>query len=496
MPHDTHLRASRRFLARSGINSALRLLAVLPLCSFGQAAEVIDLGTRRELFVDRYLIDRMEGTRLKLHEPQPAGVVVKFDRPWEGAHVGYATVIKDGEMYRLYYRGLPQSGRDGTEDECTCYAESRDGINWQKPDLRLFEVHGTRDNNVILHGQAPASHNFSPFLDTRSGVPAEEKFKALAGTEASGLLVFASADGIHWRKLQEKPVITKGAFDSQNVGFWSANEGCYVCYFRTWTGGGYRGFRTISRTTSKDFRNWTEPVSMEFGDTPMEHLYTSQTHPYFRAPHLYVATPMRFVPDRQVLTDAQARALGVAASYHSDCADALFMTSRGGNRYDRTFMEAWIRPGTDLGNWASRAGLTALGIVPTGPSEMSIYKQAHYAQPSAHLVRYTLRTDGFVSVNAPYAGGELVTKPCRFSGQELEINFATSAAGSVRVEIQDESGKAIPGFSMSDTTELIGDDIERVVRWRGGPELRKLAGQPVRLRFVMKDADLYALLFR
>jgi len=205
---------------------------------------------------------------------------------------------------------------------------------------------------------------------------------------------------------------------------------------------------------------------------------------------------MRFLPGRKALTDEQATALGVGKGYASDCADAVFMSSRGGTRYTRTFMEAFIRPGPDLGNWASRAGMTAQGVVLTGPAEMSLYKQAHYAQPSAHLIRYTLRTDGFASVNAPYRGGEMLTKPLSFAGRELVVNFATSAAGGVKVELQDADGKPLPGFTLADAREQIGDDIERVLRWEGGPDLSRLAGQTMRLRFVMKDADLYSLRFR
>jgi hypothetical protein len=197
-----------------------------------------------------------------------------------------------------------------------------------------------------------------------------------------------------------------------------------------------------------------------------------------------------------VLTDAQAAALGVSKDYRGDCAEAVFMSSRGGDRYDRTFMEGWIRPGNDLGNWASRAGLAALGVVPTGAGEMSIYKQAHYAQPTAHLARYTLRLDGFVSVNAPFAGGEMTTRPFRFRGRELTLNFATSAAGSVRIEILDGDGQTIAGFTRADAVELIGDDLERVAAWKQGADLASLAGRPIRLRFVMKDADVYSLQFR
>lgn len=454
------------------------------------------IGSRLELFVDHYLIEKLEGTELKLHTPILAGIAVKFDHPWEGAFCGYPTIIKDGDTYRLYYRGLPGAGKDGSEAEVTCYAESRDGINWVKPDLGLYKINGSYNNNVILSGFAPLSHNFSPFLDSKPGIPESERFKAFAGTSRSGLIAFVSADGIRWQKLHDEPVITEGAFDSQNVAFWSESEKYYVCYFRTWTSGEFKGYRTISRTTSKDFLTWTVPVKMDFGDTPVEHLYTNQTQPYYRTPHIYIALPMRFMPGRKVLTDTQAKSLGVSPKYKSDCAETVFITSRGGNRYDRTFMEGFIRPGSDPGNWASRAGIGALGIVPTSPSEISIYKQAHYAQPTAHLLRYILRTDGFVSVNAPYNGGEMVTKPLTFIGKNLVINFSTSAAGFIKIEIQDATGKPIPGFTIDEAEETIGDDIERVVSWKNGTDVNKLAGKTIRLRFVMKDADLYSIRFK
>lgn len=473
------------------------VLGVLISCHVTHAGEApLHIGSRRELFVDHHLIDTLQGAQLKLHTPVRAGPVLKFDRPWEGAFCGYCTVIKDGDTYRLYYRGLPAAGRDGSNRETTCYAESKDGIHWTKPKLGLYTVNGSRDNNVILQGQAPFSHNFSPFLDSKPEVPATQRFKALAGTQKTGLVAFVSGDGTQWQKLRAEPVITEGAFDSQNVAFWSESEACYVCYFRTWTKGEYRGFRTVSRCTSPDFITWSGPVPMQFGNTPVEHLYTNQTHPYFRAPHIYIAIPMRFMPGRRALTAAQAQELGVHAQYSGDCADAVFMTSRGGRVYDRSFMEGFIRPGTDLGNWASRAGMTALGVVPTGPTEMSIYKQAHYAQPTAYLERYTLRTDGFASIHAPYQGGEVLTKPFTFSGRHLVINFATSAAGFIRIEIQTAQGEPIPGYCLADANEIIGDGIARKVSWKGPHNPGDLADKAIRLRIQMKDADLYSIQFR
>ena len=108
------------------------------------------------------------------------------------------------------------------------------------------------------------------------------------------------------------------------------------------------GYRTVARATSTNFIDWTEPVEMDFGDTPREQLYTSQTHPYFRAPHIYISLPMRFFPGRQVLTDEQAKALDVVGKYKGDCADVVFMTSRGGDSYDMDIHgRVFIRPGLE-----------------------------------------------------------------------------------------------------------------------------------------------------
>ena len=466
------------------------------MCSFANESEQIDITSRRELFVDHYLIDRLDGVRLILHYPHDEGPVLKFDEPWEGPFCGYCTVIKDGDKYRFYYRGLPEAGRDGSDREVTCYAESMDGVHITKPRLNLFAVKGSKSNNVILADAAPVNHNFSPFLDTRPGVPEDQRYKALGGTEKSGLIAYLSADGIHWRKLQDEPVFTKGKFDSQNVAFWSDNEQCYLCYFRTWTGTGYSGFRSVGRTTSTDFLNWTEPEQMSFGDTPIEHIYTNQTHPYFRAPHIYISIAARFLPGRQILSDEQAKQLNVNPNYFKDCSDAVLMTSRGDNIYDRIFMEGFIRPGIGLQNWVSRSNYPALNVVQTGEAEMSLYVQHDYAQPTAHLRRYSLRLDGFASIHAPYEGGSFTTKQFTFTGRKLLLNFATSAPGFIKVEIQDVGGQPIEGYNLKDAKELIGNYIDHPAAWKNGTDVSSLSGRPIRLKFFMKDADLYSLQFR
>ncbi len=474
-------------------------LIMSPPLMFSQTKKdggTIQLDDRREIFVDYFLIDELKNTHLQMHHPHDEGPVLYFNKPWEGAFSGYCTIIKDGDLFRAYYRGMPKVGKDANKKVVTCYAESKNGVNWHKPDLMIHNIDGSFANNVILADESPAAHNFSPFLDANPNASQGQKYKALGGTKKSGLIAFVSPDGTHWEKLQENPVFTQGLFDSQNVAFWSGSEQKYICYFRSWTGEGFSGFRSVSRTTSTDFIHWSPPEKMTFGDTPLEHLYTQQTSPYYRASHIYIAIGGRFMPGRQVLTEEQAKGVNVDPGYFKDCSDAFFMTSRGGNTYDRTFMESFIRPGIGLDNWVSRSNYPVLNVVQSSPEEMSVYVNQDYAQPSAHIQRYSLRIDGFVSVAAPYTGGEMITKPFTFSGHNLEINYSTSAAGELKFEIQDGEGTPMPGYTLEDSETIIGNEISRIVGWNGKTNLKGLAGKIVRMRVYMKDADLYSVRFK
>ncbi|WP_028665126.1 hypothetical protein [Runella zeae] len=487
-------------MIRSILISSLLLAALNNIFVFAQNQKnaPIEIADRREIFVDKQLITQLSGVEVLMHHPHNEGKVLAFDRPWEGNFSAYCTIIQDKDLFRLYYRGVRESGKDGNDSEVTCYAESKDGINWVKPALGIYELDGSKQNNVVLAHHVPASHNFSPFLDTNPNANPQERYKALAGTQKSGLMAFVSADGIHWKKKQETPVFTKGVFDSQNTVFWSESEKLYVCYFRIWSDGGfskYQGFRSVGRTVSKDFVNWSEPVAMTFGDAPLDHLYTQQTAPYIRAPHMYLAIGARFMPKRQVLTPEEAAVLKVDPKYFNDCSDAVLMSSRGGNAYDRIFIESYIRPGIGLENWVSRSNYPVLNVVQTSPTELSVYVNESYAQPSAHIKRYSLRLDGFASIHAPAVGGYMITKPLVFKGKELEINYSTSAAGDVKVEILDANGNPIPGFKVSDSKVMIGNEIKRIVSWNQNTNVSSLAGKAIQLKFYLKDADLYSYKF-
>ncbi len=443
-----------------------------------EESKVRNIGSRLELFVDDWLIEKMDGTELWLHHPVPREVVIVFDKPWEGNGSAYVTVFEDEELFRMYYRGS-QKGH-----QVTCYAESKDGIHWAKPELNLFEFEGSKHNNIVWMG--PGTHNFAPFKDANPDCKPEARYKAL-GSAKGGLVAFKSPDGIHWSLMQPEPVITKGAFDSQNLALWDSVRERYVDFHR-----GFRdGVRDIMTCTSQDFIHWTEPQWLDFGDTPREQLYTNAVTPYFRAPHIFLGFPKRFLPSRKKILEHPSP--GVS--------DGVFMTSRDGLHWHR-WLEAFIRPGLQRERWWQRNNMTAWGIlvtkaqIPNLPDELSLYSSENYSVDDCRLRRFTLRMDGFVSIHALYVGGEFVTRPLIFEGKELVINYSTSAAGSIRVEITDKNGKPIQGFELDECPEIYGDEIEKVVEWKSQSDLSSLAGKPIRLRFILKDAELYSIRFR
>ena len=135
--------------------------------------------------------------------------------------------------------------------------------------------------------------------------------------------------------------------------------------------------------------------------------------------------------------------------------------------------------------------------MPGGDSEWSFYVQDHGAWFGNGVTynRYSIRKDGFVSASASLSGGAFTTKPIRFRGDHLSLNYSTSAFGKLRVEVQGTDGKPLPGFSLEECNEIFGNSLKRSVTWKSDAKVGAIAGQPVRLRFELKDADLFSLRF-
>jgi hypothetical protein len=472
----------RRFLCHS-LAASMAVIVAKPGWLKAAKAEsgVIDIGSRRELLVDDFLIDKLVGVELTLHKPEARNVVLTCDAPWEGNVSAYYTIFEDDGLFRAYYRAWHFDGRPKTpaHPAYTCYAESRDGLTWTKPELGLVEFKGSKANNII-QADPDAAQNFVPFKDNHPACAANARYKALAGgmTMLNGkkkacLHAYQSADGIHWSKMTEEAAITAGSFDSQNLAFWDAERGEYRAYWRIFS----NNFRAIRTATSKDFIHWENQADLTYGDASPVHLYTNAILPYFRAPHLLIGFPTHYLatPKEQVEPD--------------------FMTSRNAVNF-RRWEDPIIPTTAPKDRDGNRSNYMAYGLLqlPGQTTELSVFAtEAYYTGTGSRVRRFVYRVDGFVSASAGAAGGTLTSKPVAFAGSKLSLNL--DSKGGTRVELQDANGKPLPGFTLEDCTPITGDFIDHRVSWKGG-DLSSLAGNAVRLWVELKEAALYSFQFQ
>ncbi len=474
----------------------------------------VDIGSRREMLWDDYLLDTSRtSAERKLHQPRIEEIALVHDAPWEGDGCNSHSIIKDGDLYRMYYLGwqmLDESvTKHSTGQTVICYAESRDGLHWKKPSLGICEFDGNADTNIILdENNSDRKDMMYVFIDPNPACPADEKYKAISKDTENYLACYVSDDGIHFRKGWQ--MTNQGRFDTQNIAMWVPEIDAYMAYIRDYHerpsvyGSGAVGnerIRDVRWMTSPDFKSWTEPCPLDFGGGEDYPLYVNAVQRYYRAPHQFIGFPSRYVErkewtpnyDQLAGADLRRKITGVHPRYGLTTTDCVFMTSRDGKNWQR-YDEAFIRPGIErVNNWVYGDCFVAPAMIETGsalenaPDELSLFcYENHWRMIPARLRRYTIRVDGFASLHAGYAEKSVITKPLVFDGQSLEINFSTSARGSLYV-IMHGPDKVLY------SCELFGDTLSRKVPLDG--DIADLAGKEVILEFIMRDADLYSFRF-
>jgi len=450
----------------------------------------IEVGSQRQLFLDDFWFDRRDNIELTVHPPTPREVVLESDQPWENWGVHCSCVILDGDVYRMWYRS--GEGDTANNREATfrgCYAESHDGIHWEKPNLGLVSYQGSTENNILFPPGGIEGANPSVIKDPNA--PTSERYKLI--TRSKVINGYFSEDGLRWRPVATNPLLTEGPFDSHNILLWDDERERYVIYMRgidqSVPGPFIGGRRAIRRSESADFLHWSDPelvLTADEDDLTNLHLYTNAAVKYERAARAYMVFPMVLYPDREYPT-----------APFPGLSDVQFVTSRDGIHWERRFRKPYLSPGLDERSWVDRNPTVGKGIVPIGSTELSMYYSEFNRSSETRFRRATLRTDGFVSVEGPYTGwGEFVTHPVTFAGKRLEMNYSTSGGGSILVELQDEEGTAIPGLTIEECGEIYGDKIEGIVVWQDGDDVSSLAGNPVRLRVRLRDAHLFAFRFQ
>lgn len=487
---------------------------------------VYKLKNNRMLCWDDFLIDEKEDAEVRMHKPEKRELVFTADQDWEGNVCGYESLIKVGDKYRLYYRAQnyvfrPDGSAQGNKS-CFCIAESSDLKKFKRMPINKIEYDGVYHNNIYYNNNGRGRDNFAICYDENPNCPENERFKALAmGGEHSGddgphgLYMFVSGDGINFEPRGRLPL--PGSFDSYNIMFWDKETEQYYFFYRGEhrTDGGNIDFdvvkkeRTIFRevrvSTSKDLINFEHHGELNYGEDniPMQ-FYTNHIVKYYRASDMFIGFPSRYVDRWEDPENFEQMPLPERHKYMTDkwgregtaLTDMALITSRDGYNFNK-WDEAYVTPGIEAReNWWYGNCFSVYGLAETesdvegAPNEISFIIPDNYRIKAIDYYRYTTRLDGFFSWYAKFRGGDILTKPFTFIGNELEINFASSAFGDITITICDENGKELDGYK---SIRIFGDSVDRKVKFE--KELKELNEKPVRLKIHLRDCNLYSFKF-
>lgn len=463
--------------------------------------EFYHIGNRREVFWDDFLIDPERTTAIqRLLSPTEKECVFVFDREEERYEVAYPNIVQDDTGYKLYYLSF-NPHVPGQRIIRMRVIESPDGLHWTRPDLNLFPSDTPGANNIVIDAMDDSS--LCVFYDPNPACPPEAKYKALTlifldrATDRRSLWCWISPDGYHFTK--GYMLSDEGRFDTLNATFWQ--DGKYYSYIRNLHGDGAGGIvRDVRVMESEDFVHWTTPVPLSYDDGLDFQMYTNNVMPYPCAPHMRIGMPARYVERKQwTKNDDQFGSIAfkkhAAETVEPRCAlavtDMVFMCSRDGQHFHR-YPQAYLTPGQETdGNWIYGDCFAAWPLMETGSTLSFLMNRNGMSDRPKHLHRYELRRDGFACRMAEADEKEVVTKPFVFEGSLLRLNIATSAFGSIYVQVLDADGQPISAESV----EIYGDSTDRIVYFPDGSDFSAYAGQPIRLRFRLRDAKLYSMIF-
>jgi hypothetical protein len=466
------------------------------------------IGSGKQLFIDDYLIATRNNVVLTVNPPRKTGEFnVVSEHPWEDFRVGaWHTVVEDDGIHKMWYEGtcdidsLSKKRSASGLGRLLCYATSTDGIHWQKPMLGLVEYEGSKTNNIVIRDSTG-----TVFLDPNK--TGGNRFKYVGWWHGDGrgfnetrVWIFTSADGTRWRPLGNDPIMAaRRQFDTQNQIFWDERIGKYVAYVRhndfIQNERGQRdAVRKTHRAETSDLSRWPS-TSLVFApdasDPIVSDHYNICAIKYPFAPNIYFGFPSAYYH------------LNRNGRRNEGPLDIQLVTSRDGIQWHRPERRPYLRLGVDgspdCGNIYMGIGMFRKG------HELWMYYSGYdfthggfdrqTTRKKGIISRIVQRMDGFMSADAAYTGGELRTRPLRFTGNKLVLNVDTGALGFIRVELLDKDAKPIPGYTEQECDLVNGNFINREITWNGKADVNALIGQTVHLRFAMRSTKLYAFQF-
>ncbi|AWT60452.1 MAG: hypothetical protein DF168_01666 [Candidatus Moanabacter tarae] len=505
----------------------------------------IKVGSLKQLFVDEMFIESSFGVKLVMNRPyQFTDSVLTAEGSSEiesQMSLGiYSSVLKEDDgRVRIWYHSC-KAVNGSINPAHIGYAESVDGIHFTKPKLSSIKEEGSIFSNIAIAGKFGGS---SVWIDPNA--PREERYKSQTKVYDSDVSMqfhmHSSSDGLDWRFLRRIKLEQRGGWDTQSVIFWDPAIGRYLLFTRHWfakrhsTAEGNENYRTVRRLESDDLINWENQRIVMWPDDKDRATYETDHPLNSAAPEnpsglvpvdYYGATVFKYPdPDGVYLMLANANwswydRATVVTTVRDDLDavreetqrihgpsrfDARLSVSRDGANFQRCGGRgAFISPGPE-GSFSSRMIWALPNPILMG-DEIWIYYSGtnrdhdNIVDPAAegHLTgigRAVLRLDGFVSADACYEGGEIITPILQFEGNQLEINVDTGGGGSVRVEFQDAYRRPVEGYTKEEASFMCGNSVRMRVRWGKSSDVSKLAGKLIRIRFILRDCKLYAFQF-
>lgn len=498
--------------------------------------KIFQVKNKKQLFIDEKFIDSSNNVTLTMNPPYMSEIPILVpDKPWENRIGSYNTVIKDNDLFRMWYDFTPPENDPSGITRGVAYAESTDGIHWEKPNIGLIEICGSKSNNVVIprvpNAPRGETEGGTVFLDTNPNCSRKEKYKfwtKIRGIpqedQARGMngpfWQMYSSDGINWNTYNDR--IETEHSDTQNVPFWDDKIKKYVGFGRTRNP--YKGFkvRGIGRIESTNFHDWSkmeEVFRVEESDwrtiPSLEcsqrlggyvDVYTNAASKYEFAEDVYLMLPS-FLYHWECIKYVKSNDLDEDDMHINfpDTSDIKLLTSRDGVNWKQSpGKQSFLRLGLS-GKLRSKQIYTSPGFIKV-EDELWNYcsgsNRNHSGQLDLHadqlksgIFRNISRLDGFISADTPYNGGWLKTPPIFFKGSKLYLNIDTSAGGSAKIEFQDLSGKPIKNFSIKNCDTINGNSVEMPVSFDGKTNLNDLAEKPVQIYIETYDTKLYGFQF-
>ena len=486
----------------------LLALPLLTLPSSASAKEPLDIGSQRQLFLDDYIVERLEGLKRTMHQPVKRGAVIKPDQAWE---VSLQTrCVPAWDVQRKVFKLWMITSTNIPGLAGTSYAESKDGIHWSKPVLRQRQINGSRENNfiVVVGGDEWPKNGIENVVYDPDDPDPDRRFKGFYGVINRRPMV--SPDGIHWKLLDAKVLPSS---DESNLSY----DREHKTFIATLKRGGPFG-RSHRIWTSQDFTNWKDTGVLFHADKEDQRLAKKNIAARLANPALQqpvTNNPADYNADIYNLGifHYEGIYIGMPAVYHATGkrkvnTDGFHLIQLACSRDLRTWKrlgdrQPFIGPSPAKPENFDRTQL----LPPSAPvqhrDELWFYytgikyraRPEHADDKMGAVCLAVLRRDGFVSLDAGKDRGQFITKPFVRSGDRLVLNVAAGDGGHAKVEVLDANNKPLPGLGLDDCVPLKADGIKQVVSWKSGTDLSQLAGKPVRLRIELKDADLYSFQF-